>query len=378
MRVGDGGRPADQGHRAEVVHVVAEIGHVAAVDAALGQPGRQGADLVVDALQVFHAELGGAGRHDRVAFLGQDQDRDLGPAQFGDAVAVAAADPDRLVAVLVDVGGVGGVYAVEVGDQGPDADQLGARRVDQAGQRLGHDQLLRGVDLHRGQLGHLDHSGPAEEAVLVGPEAGHLHDVEGAGLAEVGPPVLPPGPYCRVVVLADHGAAAGQHVVGPVAPDEVVRRDAGERAVAVVVEHQRHPVVEVVGLDERAGALDEDEHVRLVAGGSEFLQRVQQRRLRAGQVTGDGRRPLDHAAAGGAADLGDLRVVRADVHGVDEAGPTAGRDRAGDQRHPADPAQVLARYALGAASGRDDRDDAELFGGLHHGGDARTGWRRGG
>ena len=61
-------------------------------------------------------ELGRTGADHRVGLLGDDHHRHPGRPQPLDAQAVSPADPHRLLAVLVDTGGVVGVHAVEVGE----------------------------------------------------------------------------------------------------------------------------------------------------------------------------------------------------------------------------------------------------------------------
>ena len=56
-------------------------------------------------------------------------------------------------------------------------------------------------------------------------------------------------------------------------------------------------------------------------------------------------------------DRGDLVVVGRDDHPVDALGGERGRDRAPDERHAADAAEVLARHALRSAARGDDGDD---------------------
>ena len=99
-----------------------------------------------------------------------------------------------------------------------------------------------------------------------------------------------------------------------------------------------------------------------VGVGGELLQRVQQGRLRAGQVAGDVGGSLDHLGAGGAASaisiVGATKLASMTAFGGRRDGP-------GDQWDPADAAQVLARHPLGAAAGGDDRDHARRGRGIH-------------
>ena len=48
-------------------------------------------------------------------------------------------------------------------------------------------------------------------------------------------------------------------------------------------------------------------------------------------------------------------IIGTHVDGVDRPGPQARFDGPGDQTAAADPAEILARYALRAAAGGDDR-----------------------
>src|SRR3712207_7321533 len=59
--------------------------------------------------------------------------------------------------------------------------------------RSGQGQVMIVVDLHRGELGHLNDGRPAEEPVLGGPETGDRHHVERSGLPEVRLAVLTTG-----------------------------------------------------------------------------------------------------------------------------------------------------------------------------------------
>src|SRR5699024_9972943 len=109
----------------------------------------------------------------------------------GDSHAVAAVDADLLVAVLVDIGAVVGVDAVEVGDQGVDVDDL--RGLLGGGDGADEGQVGHVVDL-AGMFGRdLLDADAAEEAVLMFQQAGGAHDVEGAGLVVVLGPVLATG-----------------------------------------------------------------------------------------------------------------------------------------------------------------------------------------
>ena len=123
--------------------------------------------------------------------------------------------------------------------------------------------------------------GPAEEAVPSLPEPGHRHHVEGAGLAVVRLPVLAARPVGGVVV--DPGGLA----VGSGSPEELIRRHRREHRVGLAAGHPADRLVQIGRVDERAGALDEDDHLRVDAAGGERVQRVQQRGLRAGRVAGE-------------------------------------------------------------------------------------------
>src|SRR5690625_480328 len=120
--VGDGDGPTDDVEGLEIVDVVADVGHAGRVEAVGLDPGAEDVRLAVDALCDVDVQLLRAAGHDRVALLGQDHHRHPGPHEAGDAHAVAAVDADLLVAVLVDIGSVVGVDAVEGGDPGVHVD----------------------------------------------------------------------------------------------------------------------------------------------------------------------------------------------------------------------------------------------------------------
>ncbi len=82
-RVGNGHRPAHEGHCGKVVDVVPHVGHTLWVEPVGREPSSQCGRLVVNALKDIHAEFLGAGRDDRVAFGGQDQEGDGTVAQAG-------------------------------------------------------------------------------------------------------------------------------------------------------------------------------------------------------------------------------------------------------------------------------------------------------
>lgn len=57
--VGDRDGPPDDGHRGEVVHVVADVRDPCGVEVVLGHPGPQGAGLVLDTVHDLHLQLVG-------------------------------------------------------------------------------------------------------------------------------------------------------------------------------------------------------------------------------------------------------------------------------------------------------------------------------
>ncbi len=179
------------------------------------------------------------------------------------------------------------------------------------------------------------------------------HHIEGTGLAVVGPPVLAARTEGGLVVLT---VDQGQLVVGDTAPQELMGGQCGEAGVGLAVADQADTVVEGDWIDERAGALDEDQHVRVQADQVELVQPVQQRRLGGSGVAGQRDGADDRLGTGHLGGVGDVGVVGADEDPVDVPGRQAGADRTFDQRHAAHPAQVLARHSLGATAGRDDRD----------------------
>ena len=103
--------------------------------------------LLGDAVTHLDLQLRGPRGDDGVRLGRQDQHGDARLAQPGDAVAVAAADAHELAALGVDPGGVVGVHAVEVGDDGVDVD-AGASGVGEhrRGRRGGADGPLGVAD----------------------------------------------------------------------------------------------------------------------------------------------------------------------------------------------------------------------------------------
>jgi hypothetical protein len=158
--------------------------------------------------------------------------------EAGDAHAVAAVDADLFVAVLVDVGTVVGVDAVEVGDQGVDVDDL--RGLLGGGDGADEGEVGHVVDL-AGVLGRdLLDADAAEEAVLVFEQAGGAHDVEGAGLVEVLGAVLAAGTVAGL--MADgHGLLC---IIVVEAPQERVVLDRGEHDIGLVVADRAHRVLD--------------------------------------------------------------------------------------------------------------------------------------
>ncbi len=342
-----GDRPADQIHAAEVVDVVAHVGHAGGVQALDAQPVAQRGVLGGEALQDRHAELARAGGDDRVALGRQDQQLHARPLEQGDPEAVGAADGDRLAAVLVDVDQVVGVHAVEVGDHRVHVDRPGP--VHERRERPYHLQVLGGVDLDGVARRHgLDGDG-AEEPVAVLPQAGGADGVEGAGLAVLRLAVLAARAVGRVVVDPAHAAVAG-------GPHELVGRETREDDVGGPVEDLRDRGVQVGGVDEGARALDEHDDLGVRV---ELVERVQQGRLAGGGGAAQLGGALDHAGARGLGGGGDPLVVGADHDFVDQLGPRAGSHRAGDQGRAAHLGQVLERDARRTSTGGDDGQDSQ-------------------
>ena len=131
-----------------------------------------------------------------------------------------------------------------------------------------------------------------------------------------------------------------------------------EHDVVFAVDDSPHGLVEVGRVDERRGRLQEHGDAGQVAGtDGDLVERVQQCGLGARGVARELDRAADHSGALGVRGVGDAVVVGRDEHGVDAARADGRADRAGDQRHARDGREVLAREALGAASGGHDRDD---------------------
>jgi ABC-type glutathione transport system ATPase component len=90
MGPGDGHGPADEVEAGQVVDVVSGVEHAFGSDLLLLAPLLEGEVLAVDAVQDGDAQLARPCGDDRVLFRGQDQQRQAGAAQRGDAEAVAA------------------------------------------------------------------------------------------------------------------------------------------------------------------------------------------------------------------------------------------------------------------------------------------------
>lgn len=343
-------------------------------------------------------ELAGPRGDDRVGLRGQDQDGQSVVAQGGDPEPVTAVHGDGLASIGVDQHRVVGLGAVEVEYDRVDVvagrarRRLGAalrRDVEQRGQGAGAGQVVRLVDLQDlGGVG-AHQRGVAEETVLRLAEARGAHRVGGAGLQQVLRPVLAARAVGLVVVDAvaagrgGHrrtgpaalgglagGRGGGTDLVGGVAPDEAVEGGHGHGRVSAVLHDRGGHAVDVLGGDERAGALDEQHHVRAASGHRLVgVHRVQDRGLAGRGVPGDGGRAQDDLGAGGAGRVGDGGIVGGDHDVGDEPGLAAGLHGAGDQRHAPDRGEVLAGYALRAAAGGND--------GQHrwHGGSLRLGGR---
>ncbi|GFN06592.1 hypothetical protein Smic_51480 [Streptomyces microflavus] len=149
---------------------------------------------------------------------------------------------------------------------------------------------------------------------------------------------------------------------GPVAPDEPVERGDGDGRVGALVGHRPGDPVDVLAGDERAGALDEEDHVDGAGAlGLVRVQRVQDGRLAGGGVARDGGGAL-HAVqpvggaevgGGGAGGLRDGGVVGGDDDVGDLGGAERGADGTGHQGDAADLGEVLGGDALGSAAGGD-------------------------
>ena len=90
--------------------------------------------------------------------------------------------------------------------------------------------------------------------------------------------------------------------------------------------------------------------------GVELVEGVQQRALGGRGVARELGGTVDDLGAPLPRDGGDLGVVGRDDDPVDALRRARGGDGAGDERHAADPPQVLARHALRPAARGDDRD----------------------
>lgn len=183
------------------------------------------------------------------------------------------------------------------------------------------------------------------------PEPGRAQNVEAARLEVVGLSILPAWTHVDVVVDRLSGAAEA------LLPEETVRLDPREDAVAPARTHELHGGGERVDVDERRGRLQKHEDPDIDRARLELIESVQQGALAAGLVPSQGGRALDDFGAPLCSDGGDVGVVGGDHDAVDGRAATRRIDGAGDERHAADALQVLARNALRAPAGRDDGDD---------------------
>ncbi|MDF9806163.1 hypothetical protein M2436_004710 [Streptomyces sp. HB372] len=208
----------------------------------------------------------------------------------------------------------------------------------------------------------------AEEAVAVGAEARRVHRVGGAGLQVVLGAVLAAGAYGLVVVDAVRSLLDRV----PVAPDEAVERGDRDSRVRALVGHRPGDAVDVLAGDERAGALDEEDHVDGPGAlGLVDVHRVQHGRFAGGRVARDGGGALDavqpvggpQVGGGAPGGLGDRPVVGGDDDVGDLGGAERGADGAGDQGDAADLGEVLGGDAFGSAAGGDHGEDGRGHGG---------------
>jgi hypothetical protein len=198
MRIGNGNRPPNQLHRAQIVDVVAEVRGPLRRNALLTKPVANCIRFPINPVQHVDLQLRCPRPDHPVGLLGQDQHGYADVAQALHAHAVGPADPHGFVAVLVDCGRVVGVHPVEVGDHHVDIDPY--PRIDSRSQRAGESQVVVMVDLHRGQLRHLHDRRSTEEPMPGSPETGRRHHVERPGLAKVRLTVLATRPVRRVMV----------------------------------------------------------------------------------------------------------------------------------------------------------------------------------
>ena len=305
-------------------------------------------------MQHLDTQLGRAGLHHGVDLLGHNQQRYPDRSQPLDTEPIGPADLHRLLTVLRDSGQVVGVDSVEVGDHCVDIDLLW--RLDDLSQRARQGQIVQMVDIDCRQLWHLDDRRTPEEAMPRRPEPACRHDIERPRLAEIWFSILATGSYRRVMVLPGDQAKATS-----CSPQELIGCYSREDRIRVVVNDQLDASIKIIGRNERAGALDEDQYLRLLADHGQLVEGMQQRCFRRGGVTGQLGRSHDHHCTGSLRARGNLRVIGADVDLLDQPCRAACVDGALHQASPADPPEVLAGYALGAASRRNDRDNSRMF-----------------
>ena len=179
------------------------------------------------------------------------------------------------------------MHPVEVCDQHVDVHR--GRLIKRGGERLGEDQIVFMINVDCGQLIDFHDRRPPEEPVLRGAETGRVQHVERTGLAVVGLAVLAPRPARGVVVLPAHQPIAG----GP--PEKLIRRHRREHRIGAAVGDKLNTTVDILGHDERTGALDEDHDVGLL---DEVVEGVQQHRFRGRQVAGQLVGPENHPSPG--------------------------------------------------------------------------------
>src|SRR5690606_19603500 len=155
------------------------------------------------------------------------------------------------------------------------------------------------------------------------------------------------------VVMVDPACPIGGDV-----PQELVGFHGGEHRVGQVVADLPHRVVQVSGVDERAGALDEDQDLRVDAVFREPVEGVQQHRLGGRGVRAQVGRAFHHGGPGVAGDCGDAVMVGGDNHHVDEVGAAASVHCARHQRAAAYSGEVLQGDPLGSSSCGYDGDNA--------------------
>lgn len=231
---------------------------------------------------------------------------------------VGSAHLDQFESVLGYQRGVIGVHTVKVGDDHVDVNGVeGVEVADgiQGDHRLSQQQVGLSVDVDRGQLGDLDGDRTTEEAMSVVTETRPGHDVEGARLPVVRMVILATRTMGRIMVLPGYGQQVRLHRIGT--PQELVGRHRGERRVGPTGSDQLDRLTELGGVDERAGALDEDHDLRIRAVEPDLIQSMQQSRFRAGRGPSQIGGTVDHLSAHPTRRLGDLGVVGAHVGRVD-------------------------------------------------------------